>query len=175
MKPESCPPFEPKSSLLKRASSSYIGKLFKSHKKPTDSVMKNNRNPYALRSKSNSSIQSVANGTQMRAVTVEQVALEVNKYQSKSVAYDVYQIGRVLTDGSNDFVIRGKLHEHRGSELVQVYGDPALCGPVSRYACRIECERSAPYRSFIYAGGYPKDCKVFIWLIIAVCLCYYLI
>ena len=56
---------------------------------------------------------------------------------------DMFQVGRMLVP-QNDFVVRGPLH-------MDSYG--ALCGPVSRYACRIECERLPPFRTFIYAAG----------------------
>lgn len=55
----------------------------------------------------------------------------------------MFQVGRMLV-AQNDFVVRGPLH-------MDSYG--ALCGPVSRYACRIECERLPPFRTFIYAAG----------------------
>ena len=156
-KPESCPPFEPKSSLLKRASSSYIGKLFKSNKKPTESASgKPTRSPYALRSKSNSAIQQSC-----MALNESLSSVESKNNSLRSTVVDVYQLGRMHAGGGNDFVIRGKLHEERVSELVEVHGDAAVCGPVSRYACRIECERFPPYKCFIYAGGYPKGSKVF--------------
>ena len=55
---------------------------------------------------------------------------------------DMFQVGRVAT---NDFIVKGPLHYDH--EMV-------TCGPVSRYACRIEVERKAPFRSFVYAAGF---------------------
>jgi hypothetical protein len=46
-----------------------------------------------------------------------------------------------------DYVVKGPLHN-------DIYGN--MCGPVSRLACRIECERLPPYRCFIYAGGFNR-------------------
>lgn len=58
---------------------------------------------------------------------------------------DVYQIGRASC-GAVDFVTRGRVHQEfsRGGELR---------GPVSKYACRIECSRSPPYTCSVFAGG----------------------
>jgi hypothetical protein len=56
---------------------------------------------------------------------------------------DVYQIGRASGWG-NDFTVLGTLH---------VDDEGSYAGPVSRWACRIECERLAPWRCFLYAGG----------------------
>jgi hypothetical protein len=57
---------------------------------------------------------------------------------------DRYQLGRAVRS-SNDFIIPGHLH---------VGEDGTFTGPISRWACRIECERVPPFRSFIYAGGF---------------------
>ncbi len=59
---------------------------------------------------------------------------------------DAYQIGR-MTHSTNDFHVSGQLHEDEE-------GVPT--GPVSRYACRIECERLAPFRTFIYSGAFDN-------------------
>lgn len=57
---------------------------------------------------------------------------------------DVFQLGRVAM-ACNDFIVRGPLH---------IDHDGVLSGPVSRYACRIECDRLPPYKCRIYAGGF---------------------
>lgn len=49
---------------------------------------------------------------------------------------------------TNDFVIPGPLHMNE---------DGQYTGPISRWACRIECERLPPYRAFIYAGGFDDQ------------------
>jgi hypothetical protein len=64
--------------------------------------------------------------------------------------YDLYQIGRAIYS-TNDIVIPGYIHMSED--------DGIYTGPVSRYACRILCERLPPYRSFIFAGGL-NDAKV---------------
>mmetsp|Transcript_14526 Transcript_14526/g.24148 ORF Transcript_14526/g.24148 Transcript_14526/m.24148 type:complete len:84 (-) Transcript_14526:551-802(-) len=63
---------------------------------------------------------------------------------------DLYQLGRA-SNGGNDWVLPGMIH-----------GDDEGCaaGPVSRWACRIECERLPPFRCFIYAGGFDPSDKV---------------
>jgi hypothetical protein len=58
--------------------------------------------------------------------------------------YDVFQIGRSIYS-TNDIVVPGQLH---------LGEDGVYTGPLSRWACRIVCERLPPFRSFIYAGGF---------------------
>ena len=55
---------------------------------------------------------------------------------------DMFHVGRVA---SNDFIVKGPLHYD--SAMV-------TCGPVSRYACRIEVERRAPFRASVFAAGF---------------------
>lgn len=55
---------------------------------------------------------------------------------------DMFQVGRVAT---NDFIVKGPLHYDHTM---------VTCGPVSRYACRIEVERRSPFRAFVYAAGF---------------------
>jgi pellino protein len=60
---------------------------------------------------------------------------------------DVYQVGRAE---DNDVVVKGPVRYSRAN--------PGLCsGSVSRYACRVECDRLPPYRAFIYAGGLDAE------------------
>jgi hypothetical protein len=59
----------------------------------------------------------------------------------------MFQLGR-LSEPHNDFSIKGPLHSDQFGQQ---------CGPVSRLACRIVCERLPPYRSFLYAGGFTTD------------------
>lgn len=80
--------------------------------------------------------------TSRRKVTIAEVGASTISYD-----YDVFQIGRLSQAHGNDIVIKGKIHE-------SVRVPDTLSGPVSRYACRIKCERSAPFRCFLYAGGY---------------------
>jgi hypothetical protein len=59
---------------------------------------------------------------------------------------DVFQLGRAAYS-SNDFIVPGELH----------YGADSLpSGPISRRACRIECERLPPFRCFLLAGGFNE-------------------
>ena len=51
---------------------------------------------------------------------------------------------------ANDFVVKGPLHFSRSYPCTSI-------GPVSRYACRMECERLPPYRVFLYAAGFNED------------------
>lgn len=63
---------------------------------------------------------------------------------------DVFQLGRAV-NGGNDFIVPGVLH---------VDDEGCTTGPISRWACRIECERLPPFRSFIFAGGFDPIHKV---------------
>lgn len=63
---------------------------------------------------------------------------------------DVFQIGRAA-NGGNDFMVRGAVHANK---------EGCAVGPVSRYACRIECERLPPFRAFIKAGGFDPITQV---------------
>lgn len=58
--------------------------------------------------------------------------------------HDMFQLGRAV-NSTNDFIIPGQLH---------LSDDGNYTSPVSRWACRIVCERLPPFRSFIYAGGF---------------------
>ncbi len=60
---------------------------------------------------------------------------------------DRFQIGRAL-HSTNDIVIPGALHLNE---------DGHYTGPVSRWCCRVECERLPPYRARIYAGGLDDE------------------
>ena len=53
-----------------------------------------------------------------------------------------------MIEPHNDFVIPGPLRTDPSGKKK---------GPVSRFACRIECERLPPYRCFLYAGGFSID------------------
>jgi hypothetical protein len=57
---------------------------------------------------------------------------------------DIYQIGRAV-NVKNDFVLPGQIH-------IDEFGNTS--GPISRFACRIECERLPPFRCFIFSGGF---------------------
>ena len=63
---------------------------------------------------------------------------------------DMYQMGRAV-NGGNDFIVPGMLH---------VDDEGCSAGPISRWACRIECERLPPFRCFIYAGAFDPINKV---------------
>ena len=73
----------------------------------------------------------------------EQHRVAVLTYKASPVT-DMFQIGRAV-NGGNDFVLPGVLH---------VDNEGCATGPVSRWACRIECERLPPFRCLIYAGGF---------------------
>lgn len=59
---------------------------------------------------------------------------------------DRFQLGRAL-QSTNDFIVPGQLHQGE---------DGSYTGPISRWACRIECERLPPFRCFIFAGGFNE-------------------
>ena len=53
-----------------------------------------------------------------------------------------------MIEPHNDFVIPGTLRSEPSGKRK---------GPISRFACRIECERLPPYRCFVYAGGFAME------------------
>lgn len=77
-----------------------------------------------------------------------------HSYSKKSISIeygydptkDIFQIGRL--EAGNDFVVKGPLHTDDAKGLNLQFG------PVSRYGCRIECERTPPFKCFLYAGGF---------------------
>jgi len=58
-----------------------------------------------------------------------------------------------MATSENDIVIRGPLHRDRSN---------VLCGPVSRFACRIICRRDPPYSATLYAAGFNSDNEIFL-------------
>ena len=87
----------------------------------------------------NSSMASVSGGGKVALLEYKQNPL-----------YDLFQVGRSAHSG-NDFIVPGEVHLDE---------EGCMAGAVSRWACRIECERLPPFRSFIYAGGFEKGDKV---------------
>ena len=67
---------------------------------------------------------------------------------------DVFQIGRA---DNNDMVLRGHLHACSDS-LMDASTAMGLAGPLSRYACRIVCDRLPPFSVHIFAAGYDQGC-----------------
>jgi len=65
---------------------------------------------------------------------------------------DMFQLGRMIVP-QNDFVVRGPLHLDSGG---------VLCGPVSRYACRITCSRLPPFHCKLYAAGFNNERDIFL-------------
>jgi hypothetical protein len=57
----------------------------------------------------------------------------------------MFQIGR-CNSGVNDISIPGPVYED----------SPRAIGPVSKYACRVVCQREYPYKSFLLSGGFNK-------------------
>lgn len=81
--------------------------------------------------------------TEPQRVTVEYVP---------DARHDMFQLGRMIVP-QNDFVVRGPLHLDAGG---------ILCGPVSRYACRLSCSRLPPYRCTLYAAGFNQERDIFL-------------
>ena len=79
----------------------------------------------------------------MQQVTIEYVPDETT---------DMFQLGRMVVP-QNDFVVRGPLH---------MDANGVLCGPVSRYACRIVCSRLAPFDCYIFAAGFNNERDIFL-------------
>jgi hypothetical protein len=63
---------------------------------------------------------------------------------------DMFQFGRVGLGANcpNDFQILGPIYSSSTG---------AQCGPVSRFACRVRCERTPPYNCYLYAGGFDGE------------------
>jgi hypothetical protein len=62
---------------------------------------------------------------------------------------DMYQIGRCINE-VNDISIPGHVYD----DNMLSSNNAGNYGSISRYACRIVCEREIPHRCFIYAGGF---------------------
>ena len=87
----------------------------------------------------------------------------IRKYTdvTSTCGIDTFQIGRSSSFYGNDIVIKGRVHEGAalagGSGSDGIHTTPAFSSPVSRFACRIECDREYPYQCCIFAGGYPSN------------------
>ena len=82
-------------------------------------------------------------GSVMQQVTIEYVPDDTT---------DMFQLGRMVVP-QNDFVVRGPLH---------MDANGVLCGPVSRYACRIVCSRLPPFDCYIFAAGFNNERDIFL-------------
>lgn len=76
------------------------------------------------------------------------------------------QIGR-STESMIDFVVTdtaGSLSGHGGGAAEEGGGGGghSAQSTISRYACRIMCERSAPYTARIYAAGFDSSKNIFL-------------
>eukprot|EP00519_Triparma_laevis_P003038 CAMPEP_0182498678 /NCGR_PEP_ID=MMETSP1321-20130603/6805_1 /TAXON_ID=91990 /ORGANISM="Bolidomonas sp., Strain RCC1657" /LENGTH=336 /DNA_ID=CAMNT_0024702763 /DNA_START=46 /DNA_END=1053 /DNA_ORIENTATION=+ len=67
-------------------------------------------------------------------------------------ALDMFQLGRLAVK-QNDFCFRGPLTSNERGQF---------CGPVSRYAARIMCERTPPYSTWICAAGFDNKKDIFL-------------
>ncbi|XP_024864045.1 E3 ubiquitin-protein ligase pellino homolog 3 isoform X2 [Kryptolebias marmoratus] len=79
---------------------------------------------------------------------------------------DMFQIGR-STESMIDFVVTdtaGSINGHGGGAAVEGGGGggQSAQSTISRYACRIMCERSAPYTARIYAAGFDSSKNIFL-------------
>jgi pellino protein len=79
------------------------------------------------------------------------VSICLNKHERGYVEFtqdatkDMFQIGRAP---SNDVILNG-LNTSHGSAM-------------SRYSCRIDCQRSEPFECRIYAGGFDEENELFL-------------
>ncbi|KAI5609606.1 E3 ubiquitin-protein ligase pellino-like 1-like [Silurus asotus] len=79
---------------------------------------------------------------------------------------DMFQIGR-STESMIDFVVTdmaGSSGQCQGQSQGGAGGDggQSAQSTISRYACRIMCERSAPYTARIYAAGFDSSKNIFL-------------
>ncbi|XP_023699208.1 E3 ubiquitin-protein ligase pellino homolog 1 isoform X4 [Paramormyrops kingsleyae] len=71
---------------------------------------------------------------------------------------DMFQIGR-STESMIDFVVTDT---SAGSQGAAGEGGQSAQSTISRYACRIMCERSPPYTTRIYAAGFDSSKNIFL-------------
>lgn len=62
---------------------------------------------------------------------------------------DMFQVGRSL---GNNLIIGGSLHLDKTNRIGS---------SVSKFACRIVCQRSPPYKCYLYASGFDNDKKIY--------------
>ncbi|XP_067255816.1 E3 ubiquitin-protein ligase pellino homolog 1 isoform X3 [Chanodichthys erythropterus] len=77
---------------------------------------------------------------------------------------DMFQIGR-STESMIDFVVTdtaGSGTGGQGQGGANGEGGQSAQSTISRYACRIMCERSAPYTARIYAAGFDSSKNIFL-------------
>lgn len=67
---------------------------------------------------------------------------------------DMFQIGR-MSEPLNDWTLRGPLHGD--TQHGRTRGPRGQTGPVSRFACRIECDRLPPFKCRLFAAGFNAD------------------
>jgi len=76
---------------------------------------------------------------------------------------DMFTIGRVP---GNDLVVPGPLRRQERSRptLLQIGSNSShhtfLTSTVSRFGCRVLCERTAPFRTFLFAGGFNDEGQI---------------
>lgn len=75
------------------------------------------------------------------------------------------QIGR-STESMIDFVVTDTAGN---SGAVGEGGGQSAQSTISRYACRIMCERSAPYTARIYAAGFDSSKNIFLGVSVFTC------
>uniref|UniRef100_A0A8C5QRU7 Pellino E3 ubiquitin protein ligase family member 2 n=1 Tax=Leptobrachium leishanense TaxID=445787 RepID=A0A8C5QRU7_9ANUR len=68
---------------------------------------------------------------------------------------DMFQIGR-STESPIDFVVTDTISGNQGEET------PITQSTISRFACRIVCDRSAPYTARIFAAGFDSSKNIFL-------------
>ncbi|XP_057186194.1 E3 ubiquitin-protein ligase pellino homolog 2 isoform X2 [Triplophysa rosa] len=75
---------------------------------------------------------------------------------------DMFQIGR-STESMIDFVVTDTTSSGGGGQGgANGEGGQSAQSTISRYACRIMCERSAPYTARIYAAGFDSSKNIFL-------------
>ncbi|XP_068178652.1 E3 ubiquitin-protein ligase pellino homolog 1-like [Antennarius striatus] len=108
--------------------------------------------PQAAKAVSNKEQHSISY-TLSRAQTV------VVEYTHDGAA-DMFQIGR-STENPIDFVVTDTLPGNQSPALGPAH-PPALQSTISRFACRIICQRNPPYAARIYAAGFDSSKNIFL-------------
>ncbi|XP_039597002.1 E3 ubiquitin-protein ligase pellino homolog 2 isoform X1 [Polypterus senegalus] len=108
-------------------------------------------------------LNTVQDGKQTVSVKgLHSISYTLSRNQTVVVEYspdketDMFQIGR-STESPIDFVVTDTVSGgHAGEE------SPITQSTISRFACRIVCERNFPYRARIYAAGFDSSKNIFL-------------
>jgi hypothetical protein len=107
---------------------------------------------YAEKHRLNHNSFDVGSANNTLALRRRAVAGYLHHTTGQDPLHDVFQIGRA---NANDLVLRGNLHLTTKAAGDGSSSRPSggLCGPLSRFACRIVCDRLPPFAARCFAAG----------------------